>query len=638
MSEANPHTPEARRITRYVRISLVTLIVIVVGYLCSRIVGPAQVTRAFSCELDAPASAAEPTLPSAQAVVQQAALGVFFVESQVIVIGPADAIATVTNTVESNLSVTLTRAINCDLGYLGQLRGVVDRNASIGPFPATALDSLKLQLYRVTTTLPVSPVLLVSNVVNEINAVASANNLLVIADPNYLTAGTAGDQSCGDPYGTGGSPYGTGGSPYGTGGSPIGGMGPQAASALFAKQWALEHIGLGLTLQYSSAVAARNGAGQGIRIGVFDTAPAFTETAVTLQTGERILTKTIDWISPPMTLTVVPSSSLPNIQLRPSVTNTEILSDVSDHGLFVAGLIHEIAPASDIVLYEVLNPNGCGTLFALVTRLYEFVSQVNLDRDQLRGAVINLSLGVLKPLETGVILTTAFNLPETGSISVELKLAQAILKTDAVESLLLTTHAAYQSGIVVVAAAGNDSWPNHLQSLPADPQLPAAYSFVIGVAGSAANRQRSCFANWGDVSAPAGEGGEGVAPITATSTITQTLVCAPKTQDCAGDCPTAIIGPVLTATAVFTSHFAYWSGTSFSAPLVSGLAALTLQTGARPKDIGDILLGRAQIIGSPWMWMFPSDVARAIKCGAATGDGIINVPTTLGRCIWRSQP
>jgi subtilisin family serine protease len=68
---------------------------------------------------------------------------------------------------------------------------------------------------------------------------------------------------------------------------------------------------------------------------------------------------------------------------------------------------------------------------------------------------------------------------------------------DDIKSLAMTMQTAYQQGIVVVAAAGNDSWREEYQGQPRPPQYPAAYPFVIGVAGSNAGRQRR--ANWGDV-------------------------------------------------------------------------------------------------------------------------------------------
>jgi subtilisin family serine protease len=179
-----------------------------------------------------------------------------------------------------------------------------------------------------------------------------------------------------------------------------------------------------------------------------------------------------------------------------------------------------------------------------------------------------------------------------------------------VKLLRITLHDANLLNITVVAAAGNDSWRDEYRTQPLGPQLPAAYPFVIGVAGSNANRQRSCFSNWGDVSAPAGDGAPGMVPVVSdTKPISIPSLCAASFE-------TSLIGPVLKSER-YPRTYARWNGTSFAAPLVSGLAALVLEAGAQPGGI----------------WMQPDSVARAIKCGASAADGIINVPVTLMRCM-----
>jgi subtilisin family serine protease len=216
-----------------------------------------------------------------------------------------------------------------------------------------------------------------------------------------------------------------------------------------------------------------------------------------------------DGIMPPLQSAAMDSS--------PSISLTHVMTDISDHGLFVAGLIHAVAPDSELQLYPVLDQYGCGNLYTLITRLHTFISQAEVDRQngRLNGAVINLSLGVLKPKNTDVIgmPTVPVELQQTqtsaGSVAQQLDEAYDLLKIDDIKSLAMTMQVAYQQGIVVVAAAGNDSWRDEYQSQPRPPQYPAAYPFVIGVAGSNANRQRSCFSNWGDVSAPAGDGAPG---------------------------------------------------------------------------------------------------------------------------------
>lgn len=48
-------------------------------------------------------------------------------------------------------------------------------------------------------------------------------------------------------------------------------------------------------------------------------------------------------------------------------------TDISDHGLFVAGLVYAVAPASNIHLIKVLNDQGQGDLFGFIAAVNVFV-------------------------------------------------------------------------------------------------------------------------------------------------------------------------------------------------------------------------------------------------------------------------
>lgn len=371
----------------------------------------------------------------------------------------------------------------------------------------------------------------------------------VRAEPNWLS---------GHPWDPTGSPWDPTGSPWDPTGSS--GSGSQSAPPeLFLKQWALRQIDLfGVQEQVS---------GRGVRIGVFDTSP-YDE----MEVGGN--GRTLDWVNEPAPLHL----TLTNYPV-PAVDHSA--RDLSNHGLFAAGLAHAVAPAAEIHLIRVLNQNNKGDLFTLNQALFDFIlANAPAQRPEgLLGVAINLSLGIrVPPDEAG------FNLPV------------------AVQSLRDILRVAHCAQIVIVAAAGNDS-ANQPQPEPA--QLPANWLPIIGVSGSNQNGGRGCFSNRGDLAAPGGDGRPDRQDPTR---------CVPANDACDdGDCPTALIGPVIKT--AHNTGFAYWSGTSFAAPLVTGLAALVIERGGGQ--------------------LAPKEVRQIIECGLAPvtdealGKGIIHVANTL---------
>lgn len=363
---------------------------------------------------------------------------------------------------------------------------------------------------------------------------AARGGKAIFADPNYVT----------------GHPHIPVGSPHIPVGSGLDGV--AEAEGEFWEQWAFggqEGIGLTAGGQRSNSL---NYTGEGIRVAVFDTSPfpnpRFWE---------------IDWISPKLELCV---SHL----LGPAHTTTK----TADHGLFVAGLVHAVAPHSEIELIQVLNEEAVGDLYTINYALAKFMLQrlVN-NAGTLNNTVMNLSLGFPKPS------------------------AQAGFDPDVVCFATLL-HGAASLGATVVAAAGNAS----SSSGPLPAEVPAAYASVIGVAASNKNQGRSCFSNEGDVAAPGGDTYE------------------PRTHQCVdhlildekGKVKDAMIG--VAPHSAPKSGYAYWVGTSFSAPLVSGLAALVLERRG-PQPLANIL---ADVTGG------------AGPAVPVPGLHIINVPGSLG--------
>jgi subtilisin family serine protease len=257
----------------------------------------------------------------------------------------------------------------------------------------------------------------------------------------------------------------------------------------------------------------------------------------------------------------------------------------------------------------VVGPDNRGDLFLLLRELFYFLLETVKAETQ-QATIINLSLGIRIPPDW-----VGTRLPKQ------------------VEMLQLMMQLAHCLNVTVVAAAGNDSAQ---LSQPERANLPGLWPNVIGVAASNQHNGRACFSNRGDIAAPGGDGAtvvkQGFLPVLQSGLrlfsanlrrrgqiIDQ---CQPSLDACAdANCPTAVIGPVLQPVAFKngdgSSNYIFWHGSSFAAPMVTGLAALVQQRGN-------------------WQ-LTPSQVRKIIECGAiptddsALGAGIINVRQTLTR-------
>lgn len=241
--------------------------------------------------------------------------------------------------------------------------------------------------------------------------------------------------------------------------------------------------------------------------------------------------------------------------------------DARDHGLFVASLAHVVAPNSEIHLYRVLNDSNKGYLEPLIANICQAVNefadknrQMGMPEENiLCGLVLNFSMGIYvdeAARQEALDGTKPFN--------------------ELVPALYCLLKRIYERGGIIVAAVGNDSAQ---QSVPKPAHVPALYPFVIGVeAGSMAGR-RSCFSNRGDVRAPGGDNLNGC-----TVEPYESLSYEQRKE-------TSVIGFVKEISPV--TRYAFWRGTSFAAPMVSGLAALLLEA---QKASGKCDPGRVEAI------------------------------------------
>jgi hypothetical protein len=244
-----------------------------------------------------------------------------------------------------------------------------------------------------------------------------------------------------------------------------------------------------------------------------------------------------------------------------------------DHGLFVSGLIHGLAPQSPITLLPTLDEMGAGDLSLLLAALRDVLDSKQPDDPQ----IINLSLGFRPHPAHLAAAWHGFDLPDPtyrrAAVMFDQNRDQRWAASHAHEVARRTDQ--LQAGLselgrylslnncLVVAAAGNDSEPGHLRL---DPRLPARFDTVLGVAATTLDSKKpASYSNVGDerrlgdhVASFGGDRGPGFEPRDGVVGIYS------------GDFPAQRAGQAAPDNA---TGWAYWSGTSFATALVSGIAA-----------------------------------------------------------------
>lgn len=284
--------------------------------------------------------------------------------------------------------------------------------------------------------------------------------------------------------------------------------------------------------------------GANIHIGIFDTSPFLRDGFQRIPTSTHTYQVNNSFLSDPFD----------EIEENdPPITDTNC-STPNEHGPLVASLAQEVAPQSDVSLYRVMNHCGEGTLAHLMPALAHFIDQVTLSG---KHGIINMSLGAAKG------------------------------KPVILQALLLS---AKKKGIVNVAAAGNNSWIANLDpqgdpytftvngkdvytsyiSDPVSQTWPALFDSVTGVAAIADNNQmeRSCYSNSVDANFGIAAPGGGIEAIDVGACNAEYFIkeyCQAGGVWAKEHCLIGVDSQ---------GQFKYLAGTSFAAPLVSGIAAL----------------------------------------------------------------
>ncbi len=233
---------------------------------------------------------------------------------------------------------------------------------------------------------------------------------------------------------------------------------------------------------------------------------------------------------------------------------------MTDHGLFVAGIIHSIVPDAKLHLIQVLNDYGVGTTETVLHGLKYVV-----DNHPSTPSIVNCSLMLGIPNEEAEIRDPA---SVAGDVMLTMlregtPISRMGWFTEWVCDLLV------DRGVPVVAAAGNDSQPgSRLQA-----RYPAAFASVQGVAAADHNGNPAPYSNVADQ--PGGDGfitfgGDGTG---GTKQIAGIYI---------GNFPPRNLG--VDEGTPSTLGWAYWSGSSFATPAITGLLA-TSMSGGSPRDL-----------------------------------------------------
>ncbi|HEY6409368.1 MAG TPA: S8 family serine peptidase, partial [Ktedonobacteraceae bacterium] len=277
--------------------------------------------------------------------------------------------------------------------------------------------------------------------------------------------------------------------------------------------------------------------------------------------------------------------------------------EMPDHGLFVTGIIHDLAPKARIECIRVLNDSGIGDFAIICKALEDIQGRMETEAKKLGKVVVNMSL-VITPADeeiAGLWFGDDFtcHAGDLGSMMQEVKLLRL--------GLHMVIKSLTAQGAVVVASAGNDSKADpRLSSMGMNmgmdmpwrlgPRYPAAFPEVISVGAVLKDGSAASYSNFPALppnhNGIATHGGGLPTPVPYNPAVPSVPIPPPgaKTWAIVTD---AVIGvyssskysmlsasdlpPADYRAPVDSNAWAYWSGTSFATPVISAVTARVLQ-------------------------------------------------------------
>jgi hypothetical protein len=316
-------------------------------------------------------------------------------------------------------------------------------------------------------------------------------------------------------------------------------------------------------------------------------------------------------------LTPIISPEGPPVSVGKDVYGEHFAAVIPDHGLFVAGIVHDLAPDATIECIRVLNEYCVGDLDVL-TRALEYIHNrmsPGNDLDQ-QPVVINLSLVIptQEELQSRHVNFDASALPYTG--------------------LLQQIQSLTELGAVIAASAGNEGDQRGMPSSTRPGALPPAafanppYSIEgiipVGAVDSTGTATYSCYPGRRGIATYGGKIPSVTPPqpdphVPPTVTVDDAVRGIYSSRDY----------PPLLATdppypAPDDHGWAYWVGTSFATPVISALTARILDWKSQGGPVGnvhDAVIAAAGAHTATWDRLDP----------ATTGTSSTNGPRLLAK-------
>jgi hypothetical protein len=270
---------------------------------------------------------------------------------------------------------------------------------------------------------------------------------------------------------------------------------------------------------------------------------------------------------------------------------------MTDHGLFIAGMIRDLAPHARIRLIRILNDFGGGDLYTL------FAALTDLERELSNGTisrlVLNLSLTMMPEIRRLPYLWFYDRTWQSKQLMAPLRVL-----THIEEGLRLLFQCLHEQGALIVAPAGNDSFQADQKGEQRHPpRAPARYESTLSVTSVNSRFAPSLFAN--AASSPPVH--NGVATFGGDSYALMD----------ANGMPDAVRGLYISTTFPEgernTTGWADWSGTSFAAAIISGLGAHCLAQGLSLSDTMErILSGYSTVSGAESLFGTGLDVPNLL--------------------------